>query len=220
MPKYVGLNDAVYDYMLSLGPPEAPVLSRLREATARLPNATMQIAADQGAFMQMLVRIAGVKRYLEIGVFTGYSSLAVALALPEDGTVTACDVSAEYSIMARRFWREGGVDRKIDFRLGPALQTLETLQAQDRTSTFDMAFIDADKPNQHAYYEHCVKLVRPGGLILIDNSLWGGAVADPAQQDGHTLAIRDANERVSRDARVEAMMLPIGDGLLMARRKP
>lgn len=220
MPKYVGLNDAVYDYMLSLGPPEAPVLARLREATARLPNATMQIAADQGAFMQMLVRIAGVKRYLEIGVFTGYSSLAVALALPDDGTVTACDVSAEYSIMARRFWREGGVDRKIDFRLGPALQTLETLHAQDRTSTFDMAFIDADKPNQQAYYEHCVKLVRPGGLILIDNSLWGGAVADPAQQDGHTLAIRNTNERVSRDARVEAMMLSIGDGLLMARRKP
>ena len=220
MPKYVGLTDTIYEYMTQLAPPEPPVMRRLRDATARLPNAVMQIAPDQAAFMQMLVRLMGVRRYLEIGVFTGYSSLAVALALPSDGVVTACDVSAEYSIIARRFWRDGGVDRKIDFRLGPAMETLDRLLAQDRTATYDMAFIDADKSNQLAYYEKCLSLVRPGGVILLDNALREGTVADPAVQDDGTRAIREANARICRDPRVEAVMLAVGDGLLMARRKP
>jgi caffeoyl-CoA O-methyltransferase len=220
MAKYVGLNDRIYDYMMQLAPPEPPVMRRLRDATQRLPNAVMQIAPDQAAFMQMLVRLMGVRRYLEIGVFTGYSSLAVALALPSDGVVTACDVSAEYSIIARRFWRDAGVDRKIDFRLGPAMDTLDRLLAQDRMSTYDMAFIDADKRNQFGYYEKCLKLVRPGGVILLDNALRDGTVADPAVQDEGTVAIREANMRISRDERVETTLLAIGDGLLMARRKP
>jgi caffeoyl-CoA O-methyltransferase len=218
MAKFVPLDDRIWNYIAALGPREAPVLAKLREATARLPGAGMQIAADQGAFMQLLARLIEARRYLEIGVYTGYSSLAVALAQPPDGEITACDRSHEYTMVARKFWREAGVDKKIDLRIAPALQTLEELVAEDRVATYDMAFIDADKGNQFLYFERCLQLVRPGGLILVDNSLWGGAVADPARTDNDTDAIREANARIMADPRVEPVLLAIGDGLLLARR--
>ncbi len=196
---------------------EPDVLKRLRDETAAMPNAGMQIGPDQGAFMAFLIHLTGAKRYLEVGVFTGYSSTVVALALPDHGQVVACDVSEEFTATARRYWKEAGVDHKVDLRIAPALQTLDTLVRQEER--FDLCFIDADKTNYLAYYESAVGLVRPGGLILIDNVLWSGAVADPSNQEADTEAIRQVNERVATDQRVDAVLLPIGDGLTLARVK-
>jgi len=179
----------------------------------------MQISADQGQFMALLVRLIGVKRALEIGTFTGYSALAVAAAMPEDGYLVACDVSEEWTAIAQRYWREAGISHKIDLRLAPAFTTLVGLQTESEADYFDFAFIDADKLNQLAYYEHCMRLVRPGGLIAIDNVLWGGSVADPANQSDDTQAIRAFNEFLCQDQRVEISLVSIGDGLTLAWKK-
>lgn len=206
-----------YIQRVSLREPE--VLRRLREETAGHPQVSMQISPEQGQFMALLVHVLGAKRTIEIGVFTGYSSLAVALALPEDGRLIACDVSEEWTSVARRYWREAGVDRKIDLRLRPAVQTLDDLIAFGQAGSFDFAFIDADKENYANYYERCLTLIRPGGLIAIDNVLWSGRVIDPASQDTDTRAIRAFNEKLKSDDRVWLSMLAIRDGLTLACKK-
>jgi caffeoyl-CoA O-methyltransferase len=179
----------------------------------------MQIAPEQGQLMAFLVTLTGARRALEVGVFTGYSSLAVALAMPPEGRLVACDVSESWTAVARRYWEEAGVAEKISLRLGPATDTLEALLKDGQAGSFDFAFIDADKENYGRYYDLALELVRPGGLIAIDNVLWGGAVADPAEQDADTQAIRALNARLHHDARIDLTMLPIGDGLTLARKR-
>lgn len=169
--------------------------------------------------MQLLVRVLGVRKYLELGVFTGYSSLAVALALPPDGTVTACDINDDWTSVGRRYWREAGVEDRIDLRLAPALDTLDRLVRDGASGTYDLAFIDADKANVAHYYERCLTLLRQGGVVLIDNVLWSGRVADPSENDEDTRALRAINERVRDDDRVDQSLLTIGDGLLVARKR-
>jgi predicted O-methyltransferase YrrM len=215
----LSLTPAVHRYLLEHSLREPPVLARLRSATSAMPAANMQIAPEQGQFLQLLVRTIGARRCLEIGTFTGYSSLAVALALPGDGRLVACDVSAEWTQVARRFWHEAGVDSRIDLRLQPALRTLDELLAGGDGGAFDFAFIDADKPNYCAYYEKVLELVRPGGLVCVDNVLWDGAVADPAAEDANTQALRAFNDLVHRDERVDLSMVPIGDGLTVLRKR-
>jgi predicted O-methyltransferase YrrM len=183
-----------------------------------LPNARMQIGPDQGEFMALLGRAIGAHRYLEIGVFTGYSSLVMALALPDDGRIVACDVSDEYTSIARRYWKAAGVEEKIDLRIAPALETIAELR-RERVKPFDMAFIDADKTNVDNYYEAALELVRPNGLILVDNVLWGGDVVDPSQNDADTSALREISRKAGRDDRVHAALLPVCDGLLVAWKK-
>ena len=178
----------------------------------------MQIGPEQGQLMALLARAIGAKRYLEIGVFTGYSSLAMALALPADGHIVACDVSEEFTLVARRYWEAAGVAGKIDLRIAPALETLELLRSE-RVKPFDMAFIDADKANVAEYYERSLELLRPGGLVLVDNVLWDGAVLDASTADPDTLALRALNAKAGRDDRVDAALLPVCDGILMARKK-
>jgi caffeoyl-CoA O-methyltransferase len=213
------LTDQVYDYLLEVSLREHPVLARLREETAELPLSIMQIAPEQGQFMRLLVQILGAKRCLEIGTFTGYSSLSVALGLPADGQIIACDVSVDFTEIALRYWAEAGVADKIDLRLGPALGTLDDLLKEGAAGSFDFAFIDADKENYLPYYERCLKLIRPGGLIAVDNVLWNGSVVDPEKNDADTLAIRQLNEKLRDDERVDISMVPIGDGLTLARKR-
>lgn len=213
------LAPGIQDYIDSTLVPEPPVLAKLRAETAKMPNAQMQIGFDQGRFMQIVARLLGAKKYLEIGVFTGYSSLAVAMALPDDGVVVACDVSEEYTAVARRYWKEAGVAAKVDLRIAPALETLETLVSAGQAGTFDLAFIDADKASADAYYEYALRLLRPGGVVLVDNVLWSGAVADEAVTDDDTRALRAINIKAAADARVDATILSAGDGILMARKK-
>ncbi|HEY9721236.1 MAG TPA: class I SAM-dependent methyltransferase [Oscillatoriaceae cyanobacterium] len=217
--KTLTLTDRLYEYTLAHSLREPEVLRRLREETARMPRAGMQIAPEQGQFMRLLVSLIGARRTLEVGVFTGYSSLSVALALPEDGELVACDVSEEWTAIARRYWQEAGVAHKIRLNLGPAVDTLDRLLTEGQRETFDLAFIDADKENYVHYYERALQLVRPGGLILIDNVLWGGAVADPSDQDESTRAIRAFNEHLHHDERIDLSLLPIADGLTLARRR-
>src|SRR5256885_1789672 len=205
------LTDALYDYVLSMGARETRVQRELREETQKLPMGQMQIGPDQAALMQVLVRVLGAKRCIEIGTFTGYSALAVALALPASGKIICCDVSEEWTSIGRRYWKKARVDKKIDLRLGPALETLKGLKG-----SFDFAFIDADKPSYWAYYERCLKLLRKGGLIAVDNTLWGGSVINPEKQSESTVALRAFNERVSKDKRVDIALVPIGDGLTLA----
>jgi predicted O-methyltransferase YrrM len=213
------VDRAIQEYIVATVVREAPVLKELREETARLPEARMAIGPEQGQLMQLLAHLIGARRYLEIGVFTGYSSLAMALALPPDGYVLACDISDEYTRVARRYWEAAGVANKIDLRIGPALATLDKLQAV-KPPPFDMAFIDADKQNATEYFERCVELVRPGGLILVDNVLWGGSVVDPSDQDADTRALREVSLAAARDPRVEVALLPVCDGLLIAAKRP
>ena len=213
----IGLTDEIHAYLLGTLPPEPDVLRRLRERTAELPEHRMQIAPEQGAFMAWLVRLIGARAYLEIGTFTGYSSTAVGLALPPDGRAVCCDVSREWTDIAREAWAEAGVADRIELRIGPAVESLDAMLSEGAAGTFDLAFIDADKANYDAYYERCVGLVRTGGVIAIDNVLWSGRVADPADDDADTRAIRSVNERVAGDDRVEAVMLPLADGLTLAR---
>ena len=194
-------------------------MRRLREETASLEGASMQIGADQGQFMGLLVEITGARNALEVGTFTGYSALAVALALPDDGRLVACDVSEEWTAIARRYWEEAGVAHKIDLRLAPALETLEGLLAEGCAGTFDFAFIDADKEGYDVYYERALELMRTGGLIALDNTLWEGKVVDPAVVDVDTQAIRAMNMKLAGDARVTLSLLPIGDGLTLARKR-
>jgi predicted O-methyltransferase YrrM len=207
------LTDDLIAYVRRLGVREHPALARLRERTAPMPMSQMQIGADQGAFMALLVRLIGAKRILEIGTFTGYSSTAMALALPADGRITCLDVSREWTDIAREAWTDAGVADKVDLLLAPATETLPTLD----DDSFDLAFIDADKPGYDNYYEGCLRVVRPGGLILIDNVLWSGAVADPTNHDENTAIMRALNEKVAADERVDHVLLPIGDGLTLAR---
>jgi len=209
----------IHRYLVDHSVREPALLARLREETAPLAMSQMQIGPEQGQFMALLAKLIGARRCLEVGVFTGYSSLAVALALPDDGRIIACDVSEEWTAIARRYWREAGVDHKIDLKLQPATRTLEDLLKAGQAGTFDFAFIDADKENYPAYYELVMKLVRSGGLILVDNTLWSGKVADPSEKDASTEVMRKLNDTVHRDERVDASLLPIGDGLTLARKR-
>jgi len=211
------LDDRLYDYLVQFGTRESELLKDLRNETAKMPGG-MQIGPEQGAFMGLLVELIGAKRALEIGTFTGYSSLCIAGAMPTDGKLICCDVSEEYTQVARDYWRRAGLESKIELRLGPAVATLDALIAAD-VEPFDFAFIDADKTNYSNYYERALKLVRPGGLIAIDNVLWGGDVANPAENDEDTRAIRAVNEMVRNDERVTLALAPIGDGLTLARKR-
>ena len=215
----ISLDEALYGYLLSTGVRESAAARELRQATAALPMARMQISPEQGAFMQLLVRLSGARRTLEIGTFTGYSALVVAEALPVDGQIITCDISAEWTSIACRYWQRAGVAGRIDLRLRPALETLDELLAGKDAGSFDFAFIDADKENYGAYYERALALLKPGGLIAVDNALWGGAVADPARTDAETLAIRELNRRIHGDPRVDMSLLPVGDGLMLARKR-
>lgn len=215
----INMSPELHDYLLSVSVREPEVLRRLREETAPLEGAGMQISPEQGQFMSLLIKILGAKRTLEIGTFTGYSSTRVALALPDDGELVACDVSDEWTSIARRYWKEAGVDHKITLHLGPALDTLQRLVDDGQQNSFDFAFIDADKENYAQYYEHALVLVRPGGVIGIDNVLWGGNIIDAERQDASTQAIRALNEKASRDERVDISLVPIGDGLTLLRKR-
>lgn len=211
--------EELYQYLSSVSLREPEILQRLREETARLPNATMQIAPEQGQLMTLLVQLLCARRTLEVGVFTGYSALAVALALPSDGRLVACDVSEEYTNVARRYWKEAGVDHLVDLRLKPALETLHELIAAGEHDSFDFAFIDADKSNYEGYYECCLRLIRPGGLIMADNVLWSGRVADPTNQEPDTLALRAFNRKLHADSRIALSMIPLGDGFTLALKR-
>jgi caffeoyl-CoA O-methyltransferase len=217
--KTLGLDDRLYDYLLSVSLREPDILQQLRKETAHYPEARMQIAPEQGQFMALLVQLIGAKKTLEVGVFTGYSSLCVALALPLNGKLIACDVSEEYTAIARRYWEAAGVTNKIDLRLAPALDTLDELLAAGQAETFDFAFIDADKRNYQGYYERSLQLVRPGGLIAIDNVLWSGRVANPQEQEARTKIIRAFNETLYQDERVTLSLVPIADGLTLALKQ-
>ena len=214
----LNLDDALYAYVLAHSLREHPAQKALREATRAHPHAGMQIGPEQGQFMALLVRLIGARRTIEIGVFTGYSALCVALALPDDGYVLACDVSDAYTKIGRPYWQQAGVAQKIDLQLGPALATLDARLAAGEASTFDFAFIDADKTAYDDYYERCLRLVRSGGLIAIDNVLWSGSVARPAKTDD-TAALQALNDKLHRDERIDLSLLPIGDGLTLARKR-
>ena len=194
-------------------------MRELREETAALPNHNMQIAPEQGQFMAFLVKLLGARRALEVGVFTGYSSLAVALALPEDGRVAACDVSEEFTAVARKYWQKAGVAHKIQLHLAPAAQTLARFLDEGQAGQYDFAFIDADKPNYDTYYEQCLQLLRPGGLMAIDNVLWDGKVTDTAVTDPDTQTIRTLNQKLRSDERVDLSLVLIGDGLTLLRKR-
>jgi predicted O-methyltransferase YrrM len=215
----IGLDAPLYEYLLSVSLREHPVLARLRAATAAHPRANMQIAPEQGQLMALLARLIGATRCIEVGVFTGYSSLALALALPPTGRLIACDISEEYTAVARRYWEEAGVAGRIDLRIAPALETLDALLAEDGAGGFDFGFIDADKGAYGDYFERLLALLRPGGLIAVDNTLWDGAVADAADQEPDTVAIRAFNEHLRDDPRIDLSLVPIGDGLSLARKR-
>lgn len=214
----LGLSDALYDYLLSVSLREPEILAELRRETMAMSERSMQIAPEQGQFMALLVRLSGARRILEIGTFTGYSALAMALALPPEGRIVACDVSEPWTQIARRYWQRAGVDTRIELRLAPALQTLDALIAEGGGGSFDFAFIDADKGLYLDYYERSLALLRPGGLIAVDNTLWGGSVADPAKTDADTDAIRAFNAALHADPRIELSLVLIGDGLTLARK--
>lgn len=219
MSRYAPIDERTYKYLLTTSIREPEVARRLREETQQMENAQMQIGPDQGQFMQLLVQLLRARKTLEIGVFTGYSALWVALGLPKDGRIVACDISEEYTAMALRYWKEAGVDQKIDLRLGPALGTLDELLKGNQAETFDFAFIDADKTNYENYYERALQLLRAGGLIAIDNTIWSGKVANPNSNDADTVAIRQLNEKLQRDERVSISMLTVGDGLTLAMKR-
>ena len=204
------------DYLWEKGIEEHPSLKELRLETAKLPQSMMQICPEQGALMANLIRLMSAKRTIEVGTFTGYSALAVALALPEDGQIIACDISEKWTAVGKKKWEQAGVAHKINLRLAPALDTLDALLADGQEGSFDFAFIDADKTNYPAYYEKCLKLVRKGGVIAIDNVLWGGSVINSERNDEDTKAIRKLNEFIANDNRVSVAMVPIGDGLTLA----
>jgi predicted O-methyltransferase YrrM len=213
------LPEAVERYVADQMTPQTSLQQRLRAETAKLPNGGMQISADQGALFALLVRTIGARRAVEIGTFTGYSALAVAQALPADGRLICCDVSEEWTNVARRYWDEAGLTKKIELRLGPALDTLAALLRAGGSGSFDFAFIDADKSNYDAYYEACLKLVRAGGLITLDNMLWAGEVADPDVHDRDTDALRALNAKIRDDERVDACLLTVGDGVMVVRKR-
>lgn len=215
----LNMTDPLYDYLLSVNRPLPDVFARLRAETLELPMAMMQISVEQGRFMELLVQLTQAKKVLEVGVFTGYSALTVATALPETGRLIACDVSEEWTSIGRRYWQEAGVAHKIDLRIAPALDTLDGLLADGHAGTFDFAFIDADKPNYDSYYERILRLLRPNGLIAIDNTLWSGKVADETVKDESTVALRALNAKLRDDPRVTLSVLPIGDGVTLALKR-
>lgn len=215
----LNLNDTTYDYYRKVAYREPSILTELRQETAKLDQAMMQIAPEQGQFMATLTQLMGARRYLEVGTFTGYSALAVALVLPDDGQIVACDISDEWTAIGRGYWQKAQVAHKIDLRLGPAVDTLAKMIEDGQRETFDVAFIDADKPSYDRYYESSLTLVRPGGVILVDNVLWSGSVADQSNQTDATRALRALNTKIHADERVDVCMLPIGDGLTMARKR-
>ena len=210
------LDENIYEYILNNSLRDLPILKKLRDETRKMPDGRMQISSDQGQFMGFLVKLTNTKKIIEVGTFTGYSSLVMALALPENGQILSCDISEEYAAVARRFWQEAGVSNKIQLLLGLAEETLVELIQNGEAGTFDMAFIDADKVNYKIYYENCLDLLRPGGLILIDNVLWSGKTANPDETDDDTVAIRELNLFVHNDKRVDLSLLPVGDGLTLA----
>jgi predicted O-methyltransferase YrrM len=216
----IGLSETLYQYLLANSVREPDILTKLRAETAQHPLANMQVSPEQGQLMGLLVKLIGAKKCLEVGVFTGYSSLVVALNLPDDGRLIACDVSDEFTSIATKYWQQAGVNDKIDLHIAPAIETLDRLLADGEAGTFDFAFIDADKNNYAAYYDRCFQLVRQGGLILVDNVLWYGKVADPAMnEDKRTQAIKHLNQQIYHDDRVQISLIPIGDGLTIARKK-
>jgi predicted O-methyltransferase YrrM len=214
----IGLDERLNNYIVGAHPAEHPVLAKLRERTGTMPMAGMQIAPEQGYFLAFLVRLTGARNVLEIGTFTGYSALAVALALPPDGGLVACDVSDEWTSIGKQHWLEAGVADRIELRIAPALETLEALESEGLSGHFDMAFIDASKPEYDGYYEACLRLVRVGGLIVFDNMLQDGDVADPGERGRSVDAIRALNAKIAADDRVDAVLLPLGDGTTLARR--
>ena len=216
--KTLPLNNILYEYILSVSLREPEVLARLRAETLQQPMSVMLSAPEQGQFLALLAQLIGARKCLDVGVYTGYSTLWVALALPHDGSVLACDVSEKWTAIARRYWEEAGVVERIDLQLAPALETLDRLLAADQADSFDFAFIDADKENYPDYYQRTLQLLRPGGLLAIDNTLWSGAVADTSRQDPETCAIRALNELVHADDRVQMSLLPVADGLTLARK--
>jgi O-methyltransferase len=213
------LTDRLYDYVLNTGLREPEVLRRLREATALLPDGEWQTAPEQGPLLDLLLRLMGARRVLEVGTFTGYGTLWMAMALPPGGTVLTCDICADFPKMGEPYWREAGVDSRIELRTGPAVETLDALIAGGGAGTFDFAFIDADKVNCLRYYEQCLELVRQGGLVAVDNTLWDGRPADPENHEDSTIAIRALNERLHTDGRVDLCFLPFADGLTIARKR-
>ncbi len=217
--KSIGLDNQLYEYLLSVSLRETEILNQLRQETASHPMSMMQISPEQGQFMALLVKLMGAKKCLEVGVFTGYSSLAVALVLPEDGKLVACDVSEEFTDIARRYWFKAGVSNKIDLHIAPALETLDKLIVNGESSSFDFAFIDADKGNYENYYERSLQLIRTGGLIIIDNVLWSGQVIDMEVQDNRTTKIREFNQKLYQDERINLSLVPIADGLTLALKK-
>ncbi len=217
--KTLNLKQTVYQYLLDVSLREHPILNQLRRYTADIPYSNMQIAPEQGQFMALLIQLIKARRGIELGVFTGYSSLAMALALPEDGYLLSCDIMEEWTSKAQEFWQQAGVANKIELRLAPALETLDGLLNQGQAESFDFAFIDADKENYLAYYERLLQLIRPGGLIVVDNVLWDGRVVDPDENEDSTVAIRAFNTHVHQDERVVLSMVPIGDGLTLLMKQ-
>ena len=217
--KTMGISDDLAAYVVKVGTREPDVLARLREETAAIPQHNMQIAPEQGAFLALLVELIGARRCIEVGTFTGYSSTAVALALPEDGQIVCCDVSEEWTSLARRYWAEAGVSGKVDLRIAPATETLDQLVAGGQEATYDFAFVDADKAGYDAYYERLLRLIRPGGLIVFDNMLWGGDVLDTDPSDEDTKALQALNAKLARDERITLCLLPVADGVTLARRR-
>ncbi|MBD3649496.1 MAG: class I SAM-dependent methyltransferase [Pseudomonadales bacterium] len=215
----LNFSDEVIEYLRTRGLREPPVLTELRARTAELSRAGMQISPEQGALMANLVRMSGARKTIEVGTFTGYSALVVALAMPEDGKVVACDVSEEWTSIAREFWKKAGVAERIELHLQPAVETLDALIDGGEAGTFDFAFIDADKSNYDAYYERCLTLLRSGGAIGVDNVLWGGSVVDESRQDEDVSAIRALNDKIRTDERVDISMVPVGDGLTLAIKR-
>lgn len=213
------LPDDIQRYIIDTTLRDLPLLRELRDETGKLPNAGMQTSADQVQLLQLLVRAIDARRCIEVGVFTGYSALGVALALPDDGRIVACDVSQEYTAVGRRYWERAGVAHKIDLRLAPAEQTLDELIRGGESGRFDFAYIDADKTGYNAYYERCLQLLRPNGLVTIDNVLWSGQVVHPDATDPDTAALRALNEKIGKDERVDASLVPIGDGLMIVRKR-
>jgi predicted O-methyltransferase YrrM len=216
MKSWPGIGGAIVDYVDDNWLREPPLRRRLREETATLPRAGMQISAHQGQQIELLARAIGARRAVEVGTFTGYSSLYIAAALPDDGKLWCCNVSAGYTRVARRYWKEAGVESRIELTVGPALATLDWLLSQGLTEQFDLAFIDANKEDCDAYYERCLRLVRRGGLVLIDNVLWGGSVADPAEVDRDTQALRALNAKLKSDRRIDLALFAVGDGMTCA----
>ena len=213
------ITDTLYDYLLTVSLHETTVQRELRMATDEMKEAMMQISPDQGQFMALLVKLINAEKIIEVGTFTGYSALTLAQALPQQGKLIACDINEEWTTMAQRYWQQADVAHKIDLHLAPARDTLTALIKDGQQETYDFAFIDADKQNYKHYYESCLQLIRPGGLIAIDNVLWGGSVADTADQQPDTIAIREFNRFINDDDRVEISLVPIGDGLTLARKK-